>query len=883
MASASSVWPLIGRDAELQLIRDALGRGTAKGVVVYGPAGVGKTRLMQVVCEEWERAHGVVLRVVATRDGAAFPLAALAPLLATRLTEGSEMPQDPVRLLAHLQAVIRVGGGPSRPLLFVDDVPLLDPLSAVLITQLVEGGGVLLLGTVRTGDPLPDVYHGRWSADGMTKIDLPPLTESDCARLLGRVLSAPVASRSVSRLHAASGGIPLHLRELVASAQADETLALIEGVWQLTGGAIRNPALAHALQTRIDRLEPAATAVLRRVAICQPLELDDLADEVTDRLVDLENAGLIEVDQEPGGDWAVRLTHPAYADLIRAGVSRLQRRTILLDQIALVRARDRGLKDVVRVCMWELEATGRADPAVLVAAARLAREGHEFELVRDLSRAAVDSAPDPPGEALLLLGEALRELGDGGTARGVLGRAASTPSPPDIQARIAVTRAGLECHGLNRPDRAAEILAEARRSVPEQAATMALARSIMLTVAEDIDAALTEFHTVEPHLGRSPELAGLCLLAGTGALVAAGRPAEALGLADELLPKLRGGGSLMHDGMPSMLRASALLDLHGPDRALPDATAALRQCLDSGLDRLVCYAESQLYAVRLAAGHVRSAARWAREVISVGRKSQQRSFVAMSMCHLATALAMAGEPGRAEQLLDALAADKREFPPPPGWAPSWEVRAAAWTSAAHGALSRASQQLGEGARSAAGRGQWQAAATLWHDSVRIGDNRIALDGLREAAARCTSPLVDRQFRHAVAAAKGDVDELSAVAADWASSGWRLVAAETYLAAADAARQTGAGRRVAALAARAAEISAGCQGASTPGLWIGGAIDPLSPREREVAALASRGLRSREIAESLVVSIRTVDNHLQSVYGKLGITGRRELADALRPT
>jgi DNA-binding CsgD family transcriptional regulator len=31
----------------------------------------------------------------------------------------------------------------------------------------------------------------------------------------------------------------------------------------------------------------------------------------------------------------------------------------------------------------------------------------------------------------------------------------------------------------------------------------------------------------------------------------------------------------------------------------------------------------------------------------------------------------------------------------------------------------------------------------------------------------------------------------------------------------------------------------------------------------------------------VVSVRTVDNHLQNVYTKLGVTGRAELADALR--
>ena len=46
-------------------------------------------------------------------------------------------------------------------------------------------------------------------------------------------------------------------------------------------------------------------------------------------------------------------------------------------------------------------------------------------------------------------------------------------------------------------------------------------------------------------------------------------------------------------------------------------------------------------------------------------------------------------------------------------------------------------------------------------------------------------------------------------------------------------------------------------------------------------MASQGLRSRDIAESLVVSIRTVDNHLQAVYTKLGIARRRGLSDALR--
>ncbi|MFI9550134.1 helix-turn-helix transcriptional regulator [Nonomuraea endophytica] len=40
------------------------------------------------------------------------------------------------------------------------------------------------------------------------------------------------------------------------------------------------------------------------------------------------------------------------------------------------------------------------------------------------------------------------------------------------------------------------------------------------------------------------------------------------------------------------------------------------------------------------------------------------------------------------------------------------------------------------------------------------------------------------------------------------------------------------------------------------------------------------MSSREIAKRLGLSPRTVDNYLQRAYGKLGISGRRELRDGL---
>jgi regulator of RNase E activity RraA len=52
--------------------------------------------------------------------------------------------------------------------------------------------------------------------------------------------------------------------------------------------------------------------------------------------------------------------------------------------------------------------------------------------------------------------------------------------------------------------------------------------------------------------------------------------------------------------------------------------------------------------------------------------------------------------------------------------------------------------------------------------------------------------------------------------------------------------------------------------------------PLTRREREVVSLASRGLTNQQIAARLVISARTVGNHLHRAYAKLGVSGREEL-------
>ncbi|HEY76583.1 MAG TPA: response regulator transcription factor [Thermoflexia bacterium] len=60
------------------------------------------------------------------------------------------------------------------------------------------------------------------------------------------------------------------------------------------------------------------------------------------------------------------------------------------------------------------------------------------------------------------------------------------------------------------------------------------------------------------------------------------------------------------------------------------------------------------------------------------------------------------------------------------------------------------------------------------------------------------------------------------------------------------------------------------------------VEPLTPRELDVLRLAARGLTNRAIGHELGISHRTVQGHLASIYGKLGVNSRTEaVTEALR--
>jgi DNA-binding NarL/FixJ family response regulator len=52
-------------------------------------------------------------------------------------------------------------------------------------------------------------------------------------------------------------------------------------------------------------------------------------------------------------------------------------------------------------------------------------------------------------------------------------------------------------------------------------------------------------------------------------------------------------------------------------------------------------------------------------------------------------------------------------------------------------------------------------------------------------------------------------------------------------------------------------------------------ETLTERERDVLTLLAQGLTNKDIAQSMFLSVRTVEAHLRNVYGKLNVTSRTE--------
>ena len=450
-------WPLVGRGEELQVFTDALAEGVVRAVLVHGPAGVGKSRLAEEFLRIASSAGLRSARVLANSGAATVPLGALAHLLPPEVQGGS---YDPIALYGEVSAAWRERSRDGPFALLVDDLPLLDATSQLLVSQLLDAGVVLLIGTVRTGPGLPDAVSALGRREDVLRFDLSSLSCDDVATLLHLALEAPVDAVAMAQIWDASDGNALFVRELVLGARSAGNLVERRGAWSLAGPLATTARVYELVEVRIGSLGGSARMALDFLALWEPLGVQALELFAgVDALEAVDQADLVDVRLE-GRRQQVSLGHPLFGEVLRGHLSPLRRRRLLLDGADRIEhdgARRR--EDPLRIATSRLDATGSADPALLVAGARLARYGADFPTMERLGRAAFTAKASP--EAALLLGDALHNLGGPAANEEADRILAFGQEIAGADESMLVELTGLRCRhlmaNLQRPDEALEV------------------------------------------------------------------------------------------------------------------------------------------------------------------------------------------------------------------------------------------------------------------------------------------------------------------------------------------------------------------------------------------------------------------------------------------
>jgi DNA-binding CsgD family transcriptional regulator len=822
--------PLVGRDAAIGQAVGLLTAG-APGVVLAGPAGIGRSRVLETCA------------VRAAESG-------------FLLVEGWPAPDVA-----------------SGALVVADDLHLLTDDDARSLAAAVADGDVRLLGTLRTGVRAPIAVTRAWRDGDWERVELEPLARADVAELASHVAGLPVDGISVERLMTWTGGIPADLVAVLEVPVPDGWFEARGPVAALRAGFPPAAALALRAGSQPNEAPPAVRTAGELVALGRRVPDALLVGLVgIDAVADAETRGLVRTCGDDA-DLAWQPASPLEGELTRAILTEdttVRRRGALATALAAVDARDADAILLRGEACLDQPAGHAHDVALLVDAADVALERREIETATRLARAAWDHGKSM--EAALLLGSALELMGDP-AARAGLASDALAAATDDRSRVIAAEQLATALSTLDRHDDAVRTVERTRRTVSDPlwvGRLDALLANLLLHEAV-LDRAIA---LAEPYLGvplAAPDAAMLVTVAAT----VGGRTADALGVAKVGTNALGAVAGEHRTAMPSILHVAAGL-AHTEAGDLDRADETIGPVYDEGVARgdrtAQAWAALGLGRVALVRGTVRSAMRWFREAVAGFGEQRQTGYLAWAYSGLAGAAALAGdldEAGAAARAWANVGSHAVRLYEPDS------QRLLAGLPAAKGSTDDAAARLEAAAAQARASGQFVVEAACLHDLARLGRAEDARALLSEGARACDGSLVPARLAHIDAVAGGDADGVEQAAKRFERLGAWLLAAEAW---AGLAALT-SGRAVARTALRAYAAAARCEEARPPGL----AALPrpaLSARAREVAELAAAGLSRATVAEHLHLSRHTVNRHIQDAYESLGVRARSELSEAL---
>ncbi|HLM65484.1 MAG TPA: AAA family ATPase [Acidimicrobiales bacterium] len=878
-------WPLTGRAAELEVLGERTQDASCGGVVLVGPAGVGKTRLAEEALRLAERAGWPTARVVGHPTTREIPLGALAHLIPAELVAELGVGEEERPSLFH-RAHHELGrlAGDQRLLLFVDDLDLLDDTSAALLVPLVVARRIFLVGTVRSGRTAPGRLS-RLQRDGhLARIDLEPLDHDQLNVLLQRALDRPISGRALNELQRLSGGNLQIVTELVRGALDRGILASTSEGWDLVGPLPTTAPLRELVGEHLEVVDDAGLAAVEMLAMCEPIGLADLEQlSGLDTLERLEADGIVVVVTSERR-LAVRLAHTLYGEIVRERLPLLRRRKILRQLADLLDGHGaRRREDQVRVPLWRLDSGGEPDPVRILRAGRLALVAHDPALALRLAAPALPGAAsdEENGQRLQILAEAGAMVGRPAETERHVREAWELAISDRLRAQLAVRLADSRfLAGRDLPGALAACdEARSRLREPTAVATLDARRATLLANAGRPGDALRVIEALPGDLEAHVRVD--VTVARAASLLSVGRCDEAAALSREAavdqadLPGwLAQRGTARH--LMNEAHALAYAGHFGAARALLEP-AAERSLAARAMAGWVWF-EMALGEIARDTGRADEAIRRCRAVADAAREAGQEAVLVWAHVGIAQGHLLLG---RCAEAAAALRRADDLGDSPVATSAATRERTHAWLDACRGDLVAARRRLARVAEQARDDEVLIFEAAVRHDIARFGDPEAVVDRLDELAAIVDGPLTPAFATHARGLLERDpkliassVDQLEAIDA-------LALAAEAAAELGDVLSRRGDQRGATAARRRAAAIAARAGGVATPPLARGSGIEPLTAREREVALLAAEGLPSRDIGGRLHLSTRTVDTHLARAYRKLGIGGRDELAGALR--
>lgn len=859
---------LVGRSGPRRAINAALNEPASASVLVHGPFGVGRTRLVAEVARDQFGRNRTVKQIRPwSEDGA--PFGALLPIAQA---SGSTPPtsfKEACRLFQNSDG--------QGPLVVVDDGHALDPSTSEVLAYVHHDLGASVLISARSGHTLAGALDELWRSVDGSRLQLHPLDDDDVAVLVAQLLGGPVDTILIKALVERSAGRPLFVRELLREVMTRDGLVRCDSEWHLNSELDPVTAIGGLLSRELDSLPSVQRTAIELLALAGSLDLSILC-ELTEpaAAADLERSGWLTIEKREGFGPLVRSTEPRLAELVRTSMGQVHRhqRLELLGEIAT--RTDSGMV-AERAVLIRHEANLPLPTEELRNAVEQLRIAENHLDALSLARSAW--AHGQSADDGIQLGQVLAQLNLGNDAEDVFAAAQKLELRESQRARLVLQRAeNLVFSG--RASAARQVCDDAIATFTDPCAADLVRAELANLFARtgDLRAARTSLEVCSDEF--DPVSRVTAGLARTLIEVWGGRPGPAVvpGAAASAAAEL----ASPQDGPPRLYelillaRGEALCFAGRFDEAIDWIDELHASTIELGIGYGVAATATLRGRVALEQGKICSAREWFVRACKSYRSFGLARFCDASEIPLALIDARHGDLVHAGSWLDDRT--RVEDPETDHHIESLDARARAWIEHRSGEPDRARNRLRQTLDRLFEREDHTDAVSVLRDLAVTGHADAALEPARHLVGGLASPLLEARRDLVIAAAEHDIDLMEGCGRTLATLGAVLDAADAFGLAAACAHDDGDAGRTRLCTARGLAVEAEAEGARSTLLdRFRPRLDRLTERERTVARFAVEGMSSKDIAEKLGLSIRTVDNQLGRVYRKLDIAGRSELA------